>query len=139
MPSRSVHLHEAIYNAHPEINCVMTAQCPNVLAYAVTATPFDTRSIPESYIMLRDIELVPFKTFYTSPQQIAAAVSLHKPVLLAQNDSVLTVGEDVMQAFDRLEVAEFSARSLIDTAVIGQMVPIGAEEIRDLEVAYSLT
>jgi hypothetical protein len=38
-----------------------------------------------------------------------------------------------------LEVAEFSAKSLIDTAVLGQLVPIGDEEIRDLEVAFSLT
>ena len=46
-PSRSARLHEAIYNTHPDINCVMTAQCPNVMAYAVTAASFDTRTIPE--------------------------------------------------------------------------------------------
>jgi hypothetical protein len=37
-----------------------------------------------------------------------------------------------------LEVVEFSAKSLIDTAVIGKMVPIGVEGIMDIEVAYSL-
>jgi len=52
---------------------------------------------------------------------------------------VLTVGENVLQAFDRLEVAEFSAKSLLETAVLGQMAPIGDEEIRDLEIAFSLT
>jgi hypothetical protein len=35
-------------------------------------------------------------------------------------------------------VAEFSARSLIDTGVIGTHVPIGEEEIRELEVSFSL-
>jgi hypothetical protein len=30
-------------------------------------------------------------------------------------------------------VAEFTARSLIETASIGDLVPIGASEIRDLE------
>jgi L-fuculose-phosphate aldolase len=49
------------------------------------------------------------------------------------------VGTDVLNAFDRLEVAEFSARSLIDTTVLGRHVPIGEDEIRDLEVAFSLT
>jgi L-fuculose-phosphate aldolase len=65
-------------------------------------------------------------------------VSLHTPVLLVENDCVLTVGTDILNAFDRLEVAEFSARSLIDTAVLGQLVPIGDAEINDLEKAFGL-
>jgi L-fuculose-phosphate aldolase len=43
------------------------------------------------------------------------------------------VGRSVLQAFDRLEVAEFTARSLIQTAAIGDMIPIGEKEVADLE------
>lgn len=139
MPSRSVRLHAAIYDRHPDIDSVMTAQCPNATAYAITATNFDSRTIPECFILLRDIPLIPFKTLYTESATVAEIVSLSTPVLLVQNDCVLTVGTDVLNAFDRLEVAEYSARSLIDTAVLGQLVPIGDQEIRDLEVAFSLT
>jgi L-fuculose-phosphate aldolase len=138
LPSRSVKLHEAIYNAHPDINCVMTAQCPNITAYAITGVQFDTRTIPESFILLRDIPIIPFKMLYTEPDHIAETVSLNSPVLIIRNDSVLTVGSDVLNAFDRLEVAEFSARSLIDSAEIGTLVPIGSAEIHDLEQAFSL-
>jgi L-fuculose-phosphate aldolase len=137
-PSRSVRLHQAIYKTNSEINCVMTAQCPNVMAYATTSTPFDSRTIPESYILLRHMPLIPFKLFYTDPQQVAGMVSLRTPVSLVQNDCALVVGDSIMNAFDRLEVAEFSARSLIDTGVIGTHVPIGEEEIRELEVSFSL-
>jgi L-fuculose-phosphate aldolase len=139
LPSRSVHLHQAIYDKHPNINCVMTAQCPNATAYAITTTPFDSRTIPESFILLQDIPLIPFKMLYTEAENVANMVSLNTPVLIAQNDCVLTVGTDILNAFDRLEVVEFSAKSLIDATVIGQLVPIGNQEIRDLEVAFSLT
>ena len=139
VPSRSVKLHQAIYAKHPDINCVMTAQCPNATAYAITAAQFDSRTIPESFILLRDIPLIPFKMLYTEANKVADIVALSSPVLMVQNDCVLAVGSDVLNAFDRLEVAEFSAKSLIDTAVIGQLVPIGDEEIHDLEVAFSLT
>jgi L-fuculose-phosphate aldolase len=138
LPSRSVQLHQAIYGAHADINCVMTAQCPNVTAYAITSTPFDSRTIPESYILLRDVPIIPFKTLYTDPRQVASMVSLSSPVVLAKNDCVLTVGQSVLSAFDRLEVAEYSAKSLIDTTVLGRHVPIGEDEIRDLDVAFSL-
>lgn len=138
LPSRSVGLHQAIYAAHPNINCVMTAQCPNATVYAITTVPFHSRTIPESFILLRDIPLIPFKTLYTQPDKVAEIVSLKTPVLLVQNDCVLTVGTDILNAFDRLEVAEYSARSLIDTAVLGPLVPIGDAEIHDLEQAFGL-
>ena len=139
LPSRSVRMHEAIYARHPNVQCVMTAQCPNATAYAITAIDFDSRTIPESFILLRDVPLIPFKTLYTQPEEVANMLSLSKPVLMVQNDCVLTVGTDILNAFDRLEVAEYSAKSLIDTAVLGQMVPIGEAEIHDLEKAFGLT
>jgi L-fuculose-phosphate aldolase len=138
LSSRSVRLHQAIYARHEGVDCVMTAQSPNATAYAVTAVPFDSRTIPESFILLRDIPVVPFKTFYTAPEKVADLVSLHTPVVIVENDCVLVIGTSVLNAFDRLEVAEYSARSLIDTAVIGQLVPIGDAEIRDLEAAFLL-
>jgi len=118
---------------------VMTAQSPNATAYAITTAVFDSRTIPESFILLRDIPLVPFKTLYTQAEAIAEMVSLSSPVLLIQNDCVLTVGTDILNAFDRLEVAEFSARSLIDSVYLGDLVPIGAGEIQDLEKAFNLS
>lgn len=139
MPSRSVKLHQAIYEAQPDIACVMTAQCPNVTAYAITGTRFDSRIIPESYILLRDIPTIPFKTLYTDSQKVAEMVSPSRPVLLAQNDCILVAGSSILDTFDRLEVAEFSARSLIDARRRGEFVPIGDQAIRDLEVAFSLT
>jgi L-fuculose-phosphate aldolase len=75
---------------------------------------------------------------YTEPEKVAEVVSPSNPVILVQNDCVLAAGSNVLNAFDRLEVAEFSAKSLIDTAAIGSLVPIGDEEIKDLEVAFSL-
>ncbi|MBN1246255.1 MAG: class II aldolase/adducin family protein [Anaerolineae bacterium] len=138
MPSRSVRLHQAIYDTHPDIACVMTAQCPNVTAYAITGRHLDSRTIPESYILLRDIPTIPFKTLYTDSQKVAEMISLSHPVLLAQNDCILVAGSSILNTFDRLEVAEFSARSLIDAGRGGQFTPIGDRQIRDLEVAFSL-
>jgi L-fuculose-phosphate aldolase len=138
VPSRSVRLHQAIYAQHPDIQCVIMAQCPNATAYAITAARFDSRTIPESFILLRDIPLIPFKTLYTDAHKTAGIVSLRTPVAVVENDCVLTVGTSVLNAFDRLEVAEFSAKSLIDTTVLGRHEPIGDDEISALEVAFSL-
>jgi len=69
---------------------------------------------------------------YDQPAEIARVIAEGNPVVLVQNDCVLTTGKTILSAFDRLEVAEFTARSLIETASIGALVPIGDEEIQDL-------
>lgn len=138
LPSRSVRLHAAIYNTHPNIHCVITAQSPNVLAYAIAHQDFDTRIIPESYILLRKIPRLSYGAQFIDPQGVANAVSMRTPLLLLENDAILIVGENLLQTFDRLEVAEFSARSLIDAHSLGEYIPIGDAAIRELEQAYSL-
>jgi L-fuculose-phosphate aldolase len=138
LPSRSVRLHSAIYRTHPTITSIITAQSPNATAYAITEQPFDTRTIPESYILLRDIPVVPYGIQFRDPQRVADTLSEATPVLLIQNDAVMTTGSTILKAFDRLEVAEFTARSLLDTALIGSHVPIGEAEIADLKKAFHL-
>jgi L-fuculose-phosphate aldolase len=137
-PSRSVRLHEAIYRRQPHLNTIITAQPPNATAYAITGTTFDSHTIPETYIMLRDVPLVPFGAQYTAPEEIAGQVSPRTPVLLIENDCVLVAGSSVLEAFDRLEVLEFSARALLDTAAIGPVAPIGDEDIEALKGAFGL-
>ena len=139
LPSRSVRLHQAIYEQHPDINCVILAQSPSVMAFAISASHFDTRTIPESYILLRSIPQIAHGAQYTAPDEIATAVSQSVPVLIIENDSCLVVGQNILQTFDRLEVAEYSARSLIYTASIGPLVPIGQDDILALEKAFNLT
>ncbi len=133
LPSRSVGLHARIYADHPTINCIITAQSPHVTAYTIAECEFDTKTIPESYILLVDVPKLPYGTQFTEYDRVSNLISPQHPVILLQNDCVLTTGKHILQAFDRLEVAEYTARSLIQTPSIGQLVPIGPAEVVDLE------
>ena len=135
-PSRAVKLHQVIYAGHPGVNCIITAQSPYAMAYAVTGQPLDSRTIPESYVVLRDIPLVSHGQQYEAPEQISAAISTHRPAILIRNDTVLTTGGSVHQAFDRLEVADFTAFSILNALPIGPLVPIGEAEVEALEAKF---
>ena len=138
LPSRSVCMHSAIYDTHADIHCVITAQPPYATAFAISAKPFDTRTIPESYVMLRDIQTFPYGAQFRDPQRVADAVALDRPVLLLQNDALVTVGGTVLQALDRLEVAEFSAKSLVDAQALGEVSPLGEHQIDHLRKRFGL-
>jgi L-fuculose-phosphate aldolase len=132
-PSRAVALHRAIYAEHPEINCVMTTQSPYATTYAISSRGFNTRLIPESYIVLRDMPIIPYGLHYTDPSAVARKLSYEVPIVLLQNDAVLATGSTILQAFDRVEVAEFSAQALISSLYIGELIPIEEHEIDDLK------
>jgi L-fuculose-phosphate aldolase len=138
VPSRSVKMHDLIYRAHPNINSIMTALPPNITTYGAVTRPFETRTIPESYILLRDMPVLPYGLQYQQPEQVAAAISNSTPVILLQNDAVVTTGATILEAFDRIEVAEFSAQSLVQSLNLGELVPISDDEIGNLKQRFSL-
>ncbi len=51
-PSRAKWLHQQIYRMHPSINAIIMTQTPHLTAFAVTHTPLNVRTIPESWIFL---------------------------------------------------------------------------------------
>lgn len=132
-PSRSVNLHARIYEDHPHVEAIVSAQGPNATAFSLTDRKFDTRTIPESYILLRDIPKAPYGPQFNDEGKISEMISPDTPVVLLQNDAILATGKSILEAFDRLEVAEFSARSLIDAITLGGLVAIGNDEIAALE------
>jgi L-fuculose-phosphate aldolase len=42
----------------------------------------------------------------------------------------------LLQTFDRLEVAEFSAKSLVLSSSLGKVVPISNEQVEELRMAF---
>ncbi|MFO7637236.1 MAG: class II aldolase/adducin family protein [Clostridia bacterium] len=137
-PSRSVVMHQCIYEKHPDINSVIIAHPSNIMAYVVTKEEFDSRTIPESYIMLRNVKKLPFGSNFMQPILVAEAFSRENPVILIENDCIVATGNSLLNAFDRLEVAEFSAKALIASRAIGEVVLIDKKQIDELEVAFHL-
>jgi len=137
-PSRSVRLHQAIYKMHPDINSVIIAHPPNIMAFAVTDVEFETKIIPESYIQLRNIKKLPFGSSFMQPEMTAKSFSPSSPIIIIENDCLIVTGDSLLNAFDRLEVAEYSAKALLSARELGDLVAISNKEIEEIEVAFNL-
>jgi L-fuculose-phosphate aldolase len=137
-PSRSVFLHKAIYDAHPDIGSVLIAHAPSIMAFAVTDTPFDSRLIPESYVSLRNVIKRPFLSATNDIPGTAAVFSPKTPVIIVENECVVVTGKDLLHAFDRLEVLEFSARAVIAAREIGVPILIDDEQVKEINRTFSL-
>ena len=137
-PSRAVLLHQKIYEQHPDIHAVLLAHPVHAMAFAVTDTVFDPRTIPESYILLRDVKRLPYGEIYTKQEKTAKEFGVACPAVMVENDCVIVTGESLLKAFDRLEVMESTAHSIINSMAVGKIVHISQEEVEDLKVAFNL-
>jgi len=135
-PSRSVTLHQKIYEKHPEINSVIIAHAPNIMAFAVSDAEFDSRTIPEAYIMLRDVKKIPFGSSFMQQDMVADIFDHMTQILIVENDCVIVAGESLINAFDKLEVMEYSAKAIIDSKILGDVVLISDQEVADLREAF---
>ncbi len=135
-PSRAADLHQLIYQKHPEINAIVNATPVNATAFAASASRLDTRTIPESYVFLRDVAVYPFSWIYDSPGKIAEAMTPEFPIALIENDCALVLGTTILDAFDRLEVLESTAEAVILSRSLGEVRPMGDEVIEELIEAF---
>ena len=87
----------------------------------MTDSNFDARTIPESYVFLRDVVRVPYGAQYQNDAGIADFVSAASPAAILQNDGVLVTGSSVLDAFDRLEVLESTAEAIINAGALGNV------------------
>lgn len=137
LASRAARAHQAIYQRHPHVQAIVFAHPVNATAFSVTNSPLDVRTIPESYVFLRDVQRVPYGVQY-SGDAIADFVSARNPAALLQNDGVLVTGSTVLDAFDRLEVLESTAEAVINAKAIGDVSGMSSAVIDELIENFNL-
>jgi len=138
VPSRSIMFHKLTYEKHKSIFSIIGAMPIHAMAFAMTDEPFDPRTIPESYILLREIKKVPFATIYTNPEEAVKLFSPRTHMLIWQNNQIITTGNSLLLAFDRLEVAEAAAHSILLARSLGGLANISDSEIEVINQTFKL-
>ena len=135
-PSRAARIHDAIYRARPEVGAIVNAYPVNATAFSVTGLPLDSRTIPESYVVMRHVGRAPFGLQFEDGSELAGMLAPERPALILENDGVLVTGRDVLEAFDRLEVLESTAEAIINCRAVGQLRPLSDEVTEALDEAF---
>jgi L-fuculose-phosphate aldolase len=108
------------------------------MAFSVCRRTIDTHTIPESYVFVRDVGLLPFETAFNDFGTLARTLTLASPAAVLANNGVMVVGDSVLSAFDKLEVLECSAEAVLDAQPIGGHVAMSQGVIDELSAAFGL-
>lgn len=137
LPDKSVNIHQEIYRSNPHINSIIITQTPNIMAFGVSPQKMDVRSIPESWIFLPEIPVLPFGAqFSENINMRSVLIKNTASVSIIRNDSVIATGNSLQRSYDMLEAAEFSAKYLILCKSIGAPVPLSPDQILEIEEKF---
>ena len=131
-----VALHKEIFEKNADVKAIVHTASPNLMAFSVIHKELDVRTIPESWIFLQDVMNVKYGEQFAGANSIADNISLGSPLAVIENDSVVSVGKNLTLAFDRLEIGEFSAKSLVMGNKLGDFKPMSEADVEDLRVAF---
>ena len=124
-------LHKTCFAVRPDAQVVLHAHPPTTTGMAVAGVEVLPTIIAEAVVSLGDrIPLAPYALPGTeaSNEALAEAILLHDVVML-ENHGVIAVGDDLEQAFLRIELCEHLARIQMAAAQAG-----GARTIPDADV-----
>ena len=134
-PSRAALVHQEIYKNNPNVNSIIMTQSPYLMAFGITKTHLNVRTIPESWIFLQDIKSVKYGDHFNANNQSEITDNC-ATALIIENDSVIVTGDQLLQTFDYLEVAEFSAKSIVLGKSLGELKPISDDQVEDLRKVF---
>jgi L-fuculose-phosphate aldolase len=132
-PTSELPMHLEAYRRRPDIGAVVHAHPPITIALSIAGIPLADCLIPEVIVMLGMIPTSQYAT-PSSDENVRAIRDLiqNHDALVLQRHGSLTVGQDLMEAFMRLEIVEQNARISFMLAQLGAHQPLPAEEVRKL-------
>ena len=142
-PSSELLMHLAVYELRPEIKAVVHAHPPTATGFAVAGIPLDRAVLAEVVTTLGSIPIAEYGT--PSTPQLADAIrqfiEAHDGLLLA-NHGALTVADELLAAYYKMETIEHFARISLVARQLGRERLLSREEVvrlQDLRDMYGIT
>ena len=136
-PSIENEMHLSIYRKNKDVKAVVHAH--PVFASAFTATKFkiNTNLTAEARAICGEPLFVPYALMGTKElASLAAECTAKSDVLLLENHGILTTGQGLLQAFDKLEVLENAAKMTLIVELTKMKSPLSKPRIRELDKLF---
>lgn len=132
-PSSEIKMHLKIYQGNSEVRAVTHSHSPYATAFAITRLPMNKSVLSEVIVNLGNIPIAEYVTPGTDElsESVAKYVRDYNCVLLA-NHGPVTWGNNLTQAYFRMETLEHYAKILSITKQLGNARELTCEDIGSL-------
>lgn len=132
-PSIKTSMHIAVHNMRPDIRAVVHVHPVTASSFTASEMKINTALIAESAAVLGTPVFTQYaKQGSSELAQIVSAATANANIVLMSNHGVLTVGDTLLKAFDRIEVLEASAKITLYTELLGPKRALSDSQLTEL-------
>jgi len=119
-PSSEIKMHMRVYEKRPDVRAVVHAHPAYATSFAIAGIPLTQPVMPEAVIFLGCVPIAEYGTPSTMeiPDNVEKYLPYYDAVLL-ESHGALTWGQDLMNAYHKMESLEFYAELLYHARVLG--------------------
>jgi L-fuculose-phosphate aldolase len=129
-PSNEIQMHLHVYRMRPDVSAIVHAHPPVATAFTLAGFPFNSKVLPEVWLMLGRVPVAPYATPATDEvrKSIQPYIMDSRAILLKRHGAI-TFGGSPVEAFMRMEKLEHCARILFYSAMLeDRKVPVALTE-----------
>jgi L-fuculose-phosphate aldolase len=132
-PTAEIRMHLLAYELRPEVGAVVHAHLPYATACTLAGISLLEPILPEVVITLGGIPTAPYATPGTEevPAAIRDFLKEYDAILLSRHGA-MTVGREVMDAYNKMEKLEHTARVVLAARLQGELPPLPEAEVEKL-------
>jgi L-fuculose-phosphate aldolase len=131
-PSSEGKMHYEVYKLRPDVQAIIHAHPPFAVAFALAHHDLPDDILPEATTLLGHVSCLPYMTPSTIELACEVAEGLtHRNAVLMANHGAITVGVDLEEAYNRMELLEQTCMSVVYATVLG-----GVHHIPPAEMEY---
>jgi L-fuculose-phosphate aldolase len=133
-PSIEFEMHLSVYRKMKDVKAIVHAHPVFASSFTATKCEIDTTLTAEAVAILGTPVMVPYALMGTSGLAGIVAENAEKStVLLLENHGVLTTGNTILQAFDRIEVLENAAKMTVIVGLTKGKRPLSESRLKEIE------
>jgi len=138
-PSSEGKMHYEIYKARPDVNAIIHAHPPFAVGFALAHHDLPDDILPEATILLGHVPCLSYVTPSTIELALEVAQGLaHRNAVLMANHGAITVGADLEEAYNRMELLEQTCMSVVYATILGGVHHIPPAEMEFFVANFGL-
>jgi L-fuculose-phosphate aldolase len=138
-PSSEGKMHYEIYKLRPDVQAIIHAHPPFAVAFALAHHDLPDDILPEATFLLGHVPCLPYVTPSTIElaREVAQGLAHHNAAFMA-NHGAITVGVDLEEACNRMELLEQTCMSVAYASVLGGVHHIPPAEMEFFVDSFGL-
>ena len=141
-PSSEIKMHMRVYEKRPDVGSVVHAHPSYATSFAIAGIPLTAPIMPEAVIFLGCVPIAEYGTPSTMeiPDNVEKYLPYYDAVLL-ESHGALTWGEDLLNAYHKMESLEFYAELLYRSKMLGgpkEFSPAQIQKLYDIRRQFGI-